>query len=671
MEQEVSCLNTKAIIEYVLKENHGDLSFLLEDLHPDINSILKPLAYLMDENNWVSTEVNRRLFENARKILRDDRAAYKVGFDAIKFKRFGYVQKIFLRALGSPKTVLTSLQKTNDHFNRTKRVEVIDIQKNSSIFRLHWFNHLPLSKDFCLINQGVYAGLPLIWGLPPARLTETKCYFNGDPYCEYHLHWEKKPMSPLCRFMNLFQQRRLLKDALAEVEGDKELLQKKYSEIYQLNKELKQKIKHLEALQNAGKAVLSHIYKKDLFDTILRLLVTSLGFKRAILFAIDKQEQVILPLHAVGETFDRLEEILKYRVSLSRTSNLLVRAALSGRSALISSVSDAPLNPNNPLLKILRPSSFLVVPFAAGTQVIGLLVVDKGEKGEEITAEDKRLVEDFSSQVAIAYQKAGYIEDLALQNQLLEKRVEERTQELTTINNKLMQLDKFRSDFLSVASHEIRNGLTPIIGYSEILLRRISPEEKEATYLCRINEGGHYLLTLVNDLLDKAKIEAGRLELHRSWFAFHDILEQIKTLYELQMHQKNIRFEIYSEDLPDLYVDPDRLKQVLINLLGNALKFTPAGGRITLNAAANQKQIVVSVSDSGPGIASEDIDKLFNRFTQLHSAQIPGIGLGLSIVKDLIELHGGDVFVQSAIGQGSTFGFRLPVITRKEEERTV
>lgn len=407
MQRDVSCFTTKAIIEYIIKQNHGDLSGLLENLGPDMAGIANPLEYLTDENNWISAEVDRRLFENARNLLNDDLVAYKLGFEAVKNKRFGYIQLIFIHALGNPKMVFTIMQKVNDKFNRTKKVEVVNLNNDSAVTRLHWFKHLPLTKDFCLINQGIYAGMPLVWGLPQQSWSKPNV-FNGDPYCEYHLKWTEKTTlwSSLLKLGNAFNANRLLQKAILEIEKDKELLQKKYSEIHHLNTELQHKIRHLEALQTAGKAVLTHNHKKELFDTILRLLVTTLGFKRAILFAVDRQEKVIFPLEATGEKEKKIYRlVMDCRVPLSRTTNLLVRTALEGKPVFIKDVSEALLNKENILLKTLNPSSFVVVPLVAESEVRGLLAVDKGENGEPITEAEKDLVVDFSSHIALAFQK--------------------------------------------------------------------------------------------------------------------------------------------------------------------------------------------------------------------------------------------------------------------------
>lgn len=238
----------------------------------------------------------------------------------------------------------------------------------------------------------------------------------------------------------------------------------------------------------------------------------------------------------------------------------------------------------------------------------------------------------------------------------------DRTHQLSEANEKLLRWDKFRSEFLSVATHDIRGAITPIIGFSQLLVKDSSGlEPKKAAYIQHIYDGSSHLLNIVNDLLDRAKIEAGKMELCPTQADIKEILLEVRDLYELQSNQKNISFDLELDDLPLIYIDAVKIKQVVINLVANALKFTPAGGQVKVKATAHSSQVEVSVSDTGPGIKTENFDKLFKPFSQIHLSGQPGTGLGLYIVKNLVELHGGKVYVKSQLGKGTTFRFNLPI----------
>ena len=146
----------------------------------------------MEMNNWVSSDVVTRMFENAKAITQDDSIAFKIGFESAARKKLGYVQRIILFAYKNPRRSLKKVQAINDKFNKNKRIELVETQGEQAVIRLHWFKEIPGTIDYCLFNKGIYSGIPTIWNLPPASLEETKCYFQGDEYCEYHFRWQRK-----------------------------------------------------------------------------------------------------------------------------------------------------------------------------------------------------------------------------------------------------------------------------------------------------------------------------------------------------------------------------------------------------------------------------------------------------------------------------------------------
>jgi|UniRef100_A0A7C3UWA0 PAS domain S-box-containing protein len=250
MQKHHSCVNTRAIIEYFQEKAPADLPRLLEGLGPEIGQLPNPLEFLMEINNWVSSDVVIKMFENAREITKDRDIAFKIGFDSAARKKLGYIQRIILFAYRNPKRTLRQLQKINDKFNRNKIVDLVETTRDRAVVRLHWFEDIPATADFCLFNKGIYTGIPTIWNLPPAILDETKCYFKGDEYCEYHLKWAKR-YSLKDTFLNIFVPWRALNYTIEELEKDKELLKKKFTEIHILNVELGEKLAELLRLQGS------------------------------------------------------------------------------------------------------------------------------------------------------------------------------------------------------------------------------------------------------------------------------------------------------------------------------------------------------------------------------------------------------------------------------------
>jgi signal transduction histidine kinase len=223
-----------------------------------------------------------------------------------------------------------------------------------------------------------------------------------------------------------------------------------------------------------------------------------------------------------------------------------------------------------------------------------------------------------------------------------------------------------KSEFLANMSHELRTPLNAIIGFSEVLSERMFGEinEKQAEYLADIQESGRHLLSLINDILDLSKIEAGRMELEPSDFDLPSAIEHSLILVRERAQRRGIGLgHTVDEQLGMIHADERKLKQVLLNLLSNALKFTPEGGRIDVRAALRDGVAEVSVTDTGIGISPEDQEAVFEEFRQVGTAskKVEGTGLGLAISKKFIELHGGKIWVTSQVGTGSTFTFTLPL----------
>ncbi len=250
--------------------------------------------------------------------------------------------------------------------------------------------------------------------------------------------------------------------------------------------------------------------------------------------------------------------------------------------------------------------------------------------------------------------------------------VKQRTQELELITERLKESDKAKTLFLATVNHELRTPLNSILGFLELILSghvgSISDEVND--YLKMVYESSQYLLNLINTILDISKIEANKLDMFFEDFLINDIIGQvIETLSsqslkkEIQIHkQLDINYKIYS--------DKNRLKQILFNLLGNAIKFTPKNGKITIKTKIiDKKKVKISILDDGIGIAEENLEKLFKPFQQIHpsnSDDNKGSGLGLYLTKKLIELLGGNITVESEIGKGSEFSFKIPIKINKK-----
>jgi len=295
-----------------------------------------------------------------------------------------------------------------------------------------------------------------------------------------------------------------------------------------------------------------------------------------------------------------------------------------------------------------RSRRFIVAPLIAGDRVIGVASADNKTTRRPITPASVELFTLVSQQLATALEEAQ-----------LYAEVERKSAELESAN-------RHKSEFLANMSHELRTPLNAIIGFSEVLSERMFGElnEKQADYLKDIHASGQHLLSLINDILDLSKIEAGRMELEVTEFDLLRAIDNALTLVRERAARRSIALHTtVDERLERVQGDERKIRQVLLNLLSNAIKFTPEGGTIEVGAKPVNGSVEVSVSDTGVGIAPEDQEAVFEEFRQVGTVdkKVEGTGLGLALSRKFIELHGGTIWVTSQVGGGSTFTFSVPI----------
>ena len=248
----------------------------------------------------------------------------------------------------------------------------------------------------------------------------------------------------------------------------------------------------------------------------------------------------------------------------------------------------------------------------------------------------------------------------------LARRVNEMSDELQRVYAELEAASRHKSDFLATMSHELRTPLNAIIGFSEVLHEQMFGElnERQIAYVNDVLEAGRHLLSLINDVLDLAKIEAGKRELELSEVAIPDVLRSAVSMQSERAGRNGIALALTTE--PEgitIPADERRVRQIVFNLVSNAVKFTPADGRVEVSARLDDGQVEIAVADTGPGIGADDLEAIFEEFEQAGDGKQAeeGTGLGLPLSRKLVELHGGRIWAESEMGRGSTFRFTLPV----------
>jgi signal transduction histidine kinase len=287
-------------------------------------------------------------------------------------------------------------------------------------------------------------------------------------------------------------------------------------------------------------------------------------------------------------------------------------------------------------------------------RLIGCLGVTRNHPGD-FPSDTIELLGTFATQSA-----------LAIQNARLFREIEDKSRQLEVAS-------QHKSEFLANMSHELRTPLNAIIGFSEVLLERMFGDvnDKQAEYLEDILSSGRHLLSLINDILDLSKIEAGRMELEVASFSVPAMLDTALTLVRERAARHGIALGLAVDPrLDSLEADERKIKQVVLNLLSNAVKFTPEGGRVDVRATPADGGVEISVSDTGIGIAPDDQEAIFDEFRQVgsdYARKREGTGLGLTLARKFVELHGGRLWVKSELGRGSTFAFSLPLRARPSE----
>ncbi len=304
--------------------------------------------------------------------------------------------------------------------------------------------------------------------------------------------------------------------------------------------------------------------------------------------------------------------------------------------------------PNRDLYLRWGYRALLGVPVLHGSRVVGALCVRRKRVGE-FSLREVELVTTFARHAAVA-----------IVNARLFSEIREKASQLELAS-------RHKSEFLANMSHELRTPLNAIMGFSEVLLERMFGElnAKQAEFVQDVLGSGRHLLSLINDILDLAKVEAGRMELDLAPFNLSLAIESAVSLIRERAGRHGISLRVAADEaLGDFVADERKVRQILLNLLSNAVKFTPDGGRVEATAVLAGDQATISVRDTGIGIAPEDQAAVFEEFRQVggqHAQTREGTGLGLALAKRFVELHGGTIGVQSAVGQGSIFTFTLPV----------
>jgi len=418
--------------------------------------------------------------------------------------------------------------------------------------------------------------------------------------------------------------------------------------------ELARSVEELTALGEISQTVSSTLDLEKVLTSIVRHAVQLSDTDAGTIYEFDKNNQIFSPRINYGMSLELIAILRenKLKVGDKTVIGQAAQKRAPNQVADLAKVSDYPL----PALLDSDYRALLALPLLRENRLIGGLIVRRKAPGE-FPPSVVDLLQTFAAQSVVA-----------IHNAQLFREIEEKGQELEIAN-------KHKSEFLANMSHELRTPLNAILGYSELIIDNIYGEvpEKIREVLERVEKSGRHLLSLINDVLDLSKIEAGRLTLSLNDYSMQDIIQTVFASTEALAVEKKLNLKVtVSNDLINGKGDGQRIAQVILNLLGNAIKFTDRG-EVNIAADVSNESFLVSVSDTGPGLSETDQTKIFEEFQQADGSSTRakgGTGLGLSISKKIVEMHGGSIGVESALGKGSRFWFTLPIRVENQTEQS-
>lgn len=631
-----------------------------------------------------------------------------------------------IQTLGRPFSV-QQIFKMASHFGskfiKAIRFEPIQIEENHAIIRITYSENAlrqfgryrkACVSQICSVVKAACSSVPeAVHGLLPARVVDRACAVDNDDYCEWDITWESEKktgmkwlvgsagavastfiilrfLTPSSTFYELcllslipafglweLQNRFVLRKELRHrgeiiteqamtTDARHEELREAYLEQEQRTADLRRRVSELTLLHQTGLLLTSTRDPDALISSALGILIKGLHYDRAMLSFYDATSSTVNNawVIGVGEEGARFEQ--GFEIIVKEVHSLEGTVLLRGGPLLVKDLAEIPISEE--WIRLIGTKAFIAVPLKVKDRVLGLIAA--GRVSESPPGEgDLEVMVTFANQLAVGIDNARAYREIEELNIGLEAKVHQRTAELEAANRRLHELDDLKSQFLAHVSHELRTPLTSIQGFADNMLDElggpITPKQKQN--LQRITANAGRLHRMICNLLDQSRIEAGKIQLSLTKVQISKLVEDVIENLQPPAEAKQQSVDLLCLD-PQLFLwaDTDLLRQVVTNLLDNAIKYTPKFGHIQVVVTRQVEGFArLSVIDDGPGIPQEALPRIFELFYRVDSGggkEVKGFGLGLSIVKRLVELHDGQVTLESEEGKGASFHVTLPAL---------
>jgi len=605
--------------------------------------------------------------------------------------------------------------------------EVGTVTEGTAILRMKYNEHVyqqfgayrkRCADQICEVSKTALSVVPQhVHQLGHATVKDLQCIANGDEWCEWEFRWTPPAQVPFgwslggilagvlafgylqwqhptvtftealiialfppviawfCtqRHQQVHSQQReaLIVEQLETVETRHEELREAFLEQEHGTVELRRKVTQLTTLHRAGLLFSATLDRETLIQNVLKTIVQELHYDRAMISFYDPIRKVSHDTRVLGLSDDAAQFARSREIPISDPTTIEGQVVLKGEPVLLENIHDHDVwerlhSMNQEMAKITKATSLIAVPLKVKDKVMGTLMVDRVQG--PLTQDDLDVMATVATQVAISLDNTDAYHQIEELNLGLEQRVEERTAELQQAYEELQELDRLKSQFLAHVSHELRSPLTSIKGFAENILGGVtgSITEKQERCLQRIQANSNRLARMISDLLDRARLEAGKMEVILSEVPLALLTKECieELMPQAAEKQQSLRLECQDDTLT-VHADADKMSQILINLLVNAIKYTPPEGSVCVKLMRLDAMLArLTVEDTGEGIPAADLPDLFQPFFRVnrrHKTHVKGLGLGLSIVKQLVDLQNGTITVKSEVGKGTTFHVDLPL----------
>jgi signal transduction histidine kinase len=452
-----------------------------------------------------------------------------------------------------------------------------------------------------------------------------------------------------------------LKKAVDEMDQQAKLIVRTDMELNKTQEELDKRINGLYTLQRLGRAISTTLEESQIFKMITADYLKELGFERACGFLWNDRDMTFSLKIQIGYSDIETQEIQASMDLHKQFYQRFIREEKAISTLHLPSEKEI----GQAIPGVFGVHTYIISPIIPKEGAKGFILVGTTAQDTYMSEGDEELITILATQIGEALENARLFENTWRAQQELERKVEERTSELTSVLNEVKAINKRKTDFISSVSHELRTPLTSIKGYASILLAgklgEVPPDIRDR--LDKINRHSDELVHMVNDLLDIARIESGKTVMKKEVLDLTTIIEGVFDLLGVQLKEKRINFKYaVAEGAKDIFADHNQMSRVFINIIGNAIKFTPPDGEISVSTRDAGTHVQVEINDTGCGMPEEALARIFEEFYRVDNSinqEVKGTGLGLSLVKHIVEAHEGKIWVDSKLGSGSTFSYTI------------